>query len=422
MAFFTVINPAALARKSMKIGCLCVFASFLAIACSSQGSSTSQERTAQVVTDALVEVRPAIYQIQEQLLPRLEGKRVGVVANHTSLVAGVHLVDTLIASGVAVKKVLAPEHGFRGDVPDGAEIDHTIDARTGLPIVSIYGKTKKPTPEMLKDIDVIVFDIQDVGARFYTFISTLHYVMEAAAESDKEVVILDRPNPNIHYVDGPVLEPDFKSFVGMHEIPVVYGMSIGEVGAMINGEGWLKGGIHCRLSVIECLDYTRNSRYQLPVSPSPNLPSMKSIYWYPSICFFEGTDVSVGRGTPEPFTRIGEPTNKNGDFTFTPVSIKNASANPKHENMVCKGYDLSDLIKPENLPDTLSLFWLPKMYAEYGGSEFFRKDGYFDLLAGTDKLRKAIIAKTPINEIRESWQPDIEKFMAVRAKYLLYAE
>lgn len=345
----------------------------------------------------------------------------GIVANNTSRINGTHLLDTLLSRGTTVVKVFAPEHGFRGDAPDGAKIDNEIDSRTGVPLISLYGKNKKPTPEMVKDIDVLIFDIQDVGARFYTYLSTLHYLMEAAAENGKPVIVLDRPNPNGFYIDGPVLKPKFQSFVGLDPVPVVYGMTIGEYALMLNGEGWLKDKVKCDLTVIKCSGYTHDSRYNLPVIPSPNLPDMTAIYLYPSLCFFEGTDVSVGRGTDRPFTRIGEPGNTQGNFKFTPRSIPNASMNPKHEGQECTGYDLSQKSLLELSPDSLQIHWLLKMYAETDDrSTFFRKDGYFDLLAGTDSLRKAIVAGLTAKEIRASWQPDLEAFKLIREKYLLY--
>lgn len=410
-------------RKSIKIACLCgLFLPFIT-SCGAQPAQTSlKEKPTEVVEMTEPEILPGIYAM-EAIVTHLSGKKVALIANHTSMIGNTHLVDTLINSGVEVVKVFASEHGFRGDVPDGAHIDNTKDAETGLPILSLYGSNKKPTPEMLSDVDVIVYDIQDVGARFYTFLSTMHYAMEAAAENNIEMVVIDRPNPNGFYVDGPVLEPDFKSFIGMHPIPVVYGMTIGECAQMINGEGWLKNEEQCDLKVFECQNYTHSSLYQLPVKPSPNLPDMESIYWYPSICFLEGTDVSVGRGTPNPFTVIGEPGNKGGDFKFTPVSIENASVNPKHKGEVCIGYNLSGKLDFNALPDTLMMEWLVKMYKETDSkTDFFRKDGYFDLLAGTDKLRKELVAGKSAVEIRAGWQNDLSNFKKIRAKYLIYQD
>lgn len=411
------------ARKSRKFISLCCLLFPIIASCNAQPAQNRyQEAEMQTELTAEKPILPGIYAM-DAIVSHLSGKRVALIANHTSLVNGTHIVDTLLNSGIKVVKVFASEHGFRGDAPDGEHIDSTTDPKTGLPIVSLYGKDKKPTPEMLKNVDVILFDIQDVGCRFYTFLSTMHYAMEAAAENDLEMVVLDRPNPNGFYVDGPVLDPKFKSFVGMHTIPVVYGMTLGECAKMINGEGWLKDGVVCKLKVFENENYTRNSKYQLPVIPSPNLPSMDAIYWYPSLCFFEGTDVSVGRGTPTPFTIIGEPGNKGGDFEFTPISIKNASVNPPHKGKVCVGYNLSGNLDFDSLPDSLDLSWLVRMYAETDSkADFFRKDGYFDLLAGTDSLRKDLEAGKTAEEIRAGWQKDLENFKKIRAKYLIYAD
>lgn len=392
------------------------------ISCGAQSSGTHLPKGEEPSQKNAETILPGIYSMNE-VVSSLDGKRVALIANQTSVINHTHLVDTLLSRGINVVKVFASEHGFRGDVPDGELIDDTKDSKTGIPIVSLYGKTKKPTAEMLRDVDVIVYDIQDVGTRFYTFISTLHYAMEAAAEHGLKVVVIDRPNPNGFYVDGPVLDLKYKSFVGMHPIPAVYGMTPGEVAQMINGEKWLNDGVQCDLEVIKCQNYTRAMRYELPVQPSPNLPTMEAIYWYPSLCFFEGTTVSVGRGTLTPFTIIGEPTNTTGNFIFTPVSIKHASAHPPHENKECRGYNLSGKMDLNNPPDSLQLSWLIRMYNESTSkSTFFRKDGYFDLLAGTDALRKALIAGKTEEEIREEWQNDLDAFKKMRKKYLLYAD
>ena len=417
LAFFVNV------RKSMKFAILCGLFSFFILSCNSQPAESylpETETKSRIKDDP--EILPGIYAM-DLIVATLSGKRVALIANHTSMIGDTHLVDTLLGSGIKVVKVFASEHGFRGDAPDGETIDNTIDPKTGIPILSLYGKTKKPTPEMLEDVDVILFDIQDVGTRFYTFISTMHYAMEAAAENNLEMVVLDRPNPNGFYVDGPVLDPKFKSFVGMHPIPVVHGMTLGECAKMINGEGWLKDGVQCDLKIVECQNYTHQSLYQLPIAPSPNLPDMESIYWYPSLCFLEGTSVSVGRGTPTPFTIIGEPGNTGGNFKFTPVSIKNASVNPLHKGEECIGYNLSGKLDFANLPDSLQLSWLIRMYNETGNkSKFFRKDGYFDLLAGTDALRIALVAGKSEKEIREEWQKDLNAFKEKRAIYLIYTE
>ncbi len=366
------------------------------------------------------EFRPGIYSFTEKL-GDLKGKRIAVVANHTSLINGVHLVDTLLAAGAKVALVFAPEHGFRGDKADGAHVANEVDSRTGIPVVSLYGKSKKPTAIHLKGLDLVVFDIQDVGARFYTYISTLHYVMEACAENGVALTVLDRPNPNIHYMDGPILEPKYKSFVGMHPVPAVYGMSIGEYAMMINGEGWLEGGLKANLEVVACSGYDRNMKQFLTVNPSPNLQTMESIYLYPSLCFFEGTVVSVGRGTEAPFTIFGEPTNTKGIFSFTPTAIPGVSDNPPHKNIACRGYDLRGVIAKDGLPHQLNLSYLIRMYAETDDStKFFLKSGFFDLLAGTDQLRKDVMAGSTETEIRKRWKEGLELFAERRAQYLIY--
>lgn len=408
----------------MKFVFLCSILFIFLGSCRSQPHNPGQVSGEETLDSKAVSdpIQPGIFKV-DSLASLLGNKRVGVVANATSQIRGTHLVDTLQRLGVDLKTVFAPEHGFRGDVPDGEKIKNSIDPASGLPVVSLYGKSKKPSPAMLRDIDVLIFDIQDVGARFYTYLSTLHYLMEAAAENDKKVYVLDRPNPNGFYIDGPVLEPEFSSFVGLVPVPVVYGMTIGEYALMLNGEGWLKNGVQCDLSVVKCNAYTHSSLYELPVVPSPNLPDMKAIYLYPSLCFFEGTDISVGRGTDRPFTRIGEPGNTSGNFTFTPRSIPSASLHPKHEGELCRGYDLSRDSVLRLPPDSIQLHWLLKMYSETDDrSEFWRKDGYFDLLAGTDELRKAVVAGLSAKEIRESWQPGLKAFKKIRKKYLIYSE
>ena len=358
----------------------------------------------------------------EQYLPLLEGKRVAVCGNQTSMVGKTHLVDTLLSSGVQVVKIFCPEHGFRGNAEAGAHIASSVDPKTGVSIVSLYGKNKKPTPEQMEDVDVLLFDLQDVGCRFYTYISTLHYVMEAAAEKGCQVIVLDRPNPNGFYVDGPVLKPGFTSFVGMHPVPVVYGMTIGEYARMINGEGWLKGGVQCALTVIELENYTHDTRYKLPVAPSPNLQTPEAIFLYPSLCFFEGAAVSVGRGTPTPFQLYGYPGFTGGNCTFTPVAIKGVSENPPYKDRKCQGFDLTEYAK-ENLNSDggLQLGYLLTAYKRFADKEkFFSNASFFDKLAGTDQLRKQVIQGKSETEIRASWQEDLEQFKEVRSRYLLY--
>ncbi|MBQ3740179.1 MAG: DUF1343 domain-containing protein [Bacteroidales bacterium] len=361
----------------------------------------------------------------ESFLWLLDGKRVAVCGNQTSMVGDTHLVDTLLRRHVNVVKIFCPEHGFRGNAEAGAHIASGTDPMTGLPIVSLYGKNKKPTPEQVNDVDVIVFDLQDVGCRFYTYISTLHYIMEAAAENSVRVIVLDRPNPNGHFVDGPVLDPKFKSFVGMHPVPVVYGMTIGEYARMINGEGWLAGGIHCNLAVVQLQNYTHNTRYVLPIAPSPNLPNAESIYLYPSLCFFEGTNVSIGRGTTLPFQIYGSPSFTKGDTTFTPEPIPGVSENPPCKHQRCNGFSLiqtarAGLASGEN---QLRLEYMLNAYhLTPDKSNFFTNANFFDKLAGTDQLRKQIISGMREEEIRQSWQEDLENFKSIRNKYLLYPE
>ncbi len=348
-------------------------------------------------------------------LPGLKGKRVAMVVNHTSTVGRTHLVDTLLANGIAVKKIFAPEHGFRGEADAGEHVSNSTDKKTGLPLISLYGSNKKPTAEQLADVDVVIFDIQDVGARFYTYISTMHYAMEACAENGKKLLVLDRPNPNGHYFDGPVLKPQFKSFVGMHPIPVVHGLTVGELARMINGEGWLTGGAKCELEVVQADGYTHRTKYIVPVRPSPNLPNEASIRLYPSICFFEAAPVSVGRGTPYPFQVVGGPDRSFGSFTFTPVSTPGAK-NPPLQGQQCYGLDLRS--------DTLNSFTLRYVIDFYNKSSNKEKfyNSFFDKLAGTDALRKQIAAGLSEAEIRKTWQADLDAYRAMRKKYLLYAE
>ncbi|WP_035561834.1 exo-beta-N-acetylmuramidase NamZ domain-containing protein [Hymenobacter sp. IS2118] len=356
----------------------------------------------------------------DQYLPQLLNKRVGLVVNQTSRVGNAFLVDTLRARGVNVTAIFAPEHGFRGEEADGATIKDGRDARSGVAVRSVYGKTKKPTPEMLADVDVLVFDIQDVGARFYTFISTLHYVMEAAAELNKQVVVLDRPNPNGDLVDGPVLEPAHKSFVGLDPLPIAHGLTVGELATMLNGEKWLAGGRRCPLTVVPvAAGYTHATKYHLPVRPSPNLPTDQSVALYPSICLFEGTNVSVGRGTATPFEVIGSPKQPaSRPFAFVPRPNA-GSPTPPLNGQRCYGLSLADA--PTREASGLVLKYLLDFYQQSTDkANFFGK--YFEQLSGTRTLREQIIAGKSEAEIRASWQPDLDKFKTIRSKYLLYPE
>jgi uncharacterized protein YbbC (DUF1343 family) len=354
--------------------------------------------------------------------PLLEGKKIGIVGNQTSVIGNVHLVDSLLRSGLEVLKVYCPEHGFRGEAEAGKAITGGKDPLTGLPVISLYGKKKKPAPEDLAGIDIMVFDIQDVGARFYTYISTLHYVMEACAEQGIPVVVLDRPNPNGHYVDGPVLKPQFSSFIGMHPVALVHGMTMAEYARMINGEKWLAGGVQCELSWVQVSSYTHSTPYHLPIDPSPNLQDMDAIYLYPSVCLLEGTIASVGRGTDFPFRLIGHPGVKTGDTAFVPRSIPGKSESPKLLGQVCHGWKLH-ASHPDGspLPDSLDLTWVMRIYHETGGGKAFFTSS-FDLLAGTDELRIQILEGKAESEIRKSWQKELAAFRQTREKYLLYPE
>jgi uncharacterized protein YbbC (DUF1343 family) len=371
-----------------------------------------------VKTDADITVAAAR---TELWLPLLAGKRVGLIANQTSLVGNVHLADLMIEKGIALKKVFGPEHGFRGQAGAGEKVGDSKDPKTGLPVISLYGKNKKPSPEQLADLDVLVFDIQDVGARFYTYISTMALCMEAAADAGLPFIVLDRPNPNGHYVDGPVLDPKFSSFVGMHRVPVVHGMTVGEYAGMVNGEHWLSNGKILKLTVIPCKNYQHTDLYQLPVAPSPNLPNMAAVYLYPSLCFFEGTPVSVGRGTDKPFQLLGYPGLK-GSIQFTPRSLPESAPNPPHLDKLCGGYDLS-AFATQFLRDYGKLYflWLTDLYARYPEKESFFTP-FFDKLAGTTRLREDIQAGKDEDKIRKTWEGELRAFKQIRKKYLLYPD
>ena len=349
-------------------------------------------------------------------LPLLENKKVALVVNHTSLVGSTHLVDTLLSRGVDVVQVFAPEHGFRGAQEAGETVENSIDKATGLPIVSLYGTNKKPTAAQLQDIDAVVFDIQDVGVRFYTYISTMSYVMEACAEQGKMVVILDRPNPNGDYVDGPILQPSQRSFVGLHPIPIVHGLTVAELAYMINEEKWLANGVRCTLKLIEMENYHHQLIYHLPVKPSPNLPNYQSIRLYPSLCLFEGSQVSIGRGTQFPFQVYGHPHFSDSNFSFTPVAIPGMDQNPKHKDLVCGGVDLREIDAP-----TFTLSYVLDAYQKFENKDqFFKK--YFNLLAGNELLMGQIESGLNETEIRSSWEADLQNFKTMRKSYLLYPE
>ena len=357
--------------------------------------------------------RPELY------LPLLKNKTVAIVANQTSLLADkTHLVDFLVQNNIKIKHIFAPEHGFRGTADAGEHVKNGIDTKTGLPIISLYGDNKKPKPEQLQGVDIVLFDIQDVGVRFYTYISTLTYVMEAATENGKEIIVLDRPNPHDGYTDGPVLKEKWTSFVGLHKVPVVYGLTIGEYGKMVNGEKWMKNAAQVKYTLIPMLNYHKNKRYPISEKPSPNLPNDQSINLYPSLCFFEGTQVSVGRGTDFPFQVYGSPWLKNQEFSFTPKPTSGAK-DPFLNGKLCYGKDLRQF--PE-IKGKLDLSFVIDAYQNFDkkAQDFFLKNLWFDTLAGTDEFRKQIISGTPETEIRKSWQKDLENFEKIRSKYVLY--
>ncbi|MFD2516667.1 exo-beta-N-acetylmuramidase NamZ family protein [Salinimicrobium flavum] len=399
---------------------------FVFITVTACGNTSSQQD--QVMTPVATEGSPEEVKKElrlgaarfEEYLPLLAGKKVGLIGNQTSIIptenGNVHLVDSLLSLDVDLRKVFAPEHGFRGTADAGELIKDGKDTQTGLPVISLYGNNKKPTSSQLQDLDILVFDLQDVGLRFYTYISTLHYVMEAAAENDLPVILLDRPNPNAHYIDGPVLEPQHKSFVGMHPVPVVYGMTIGEYAQMINGEKWLENGIETDLHVIRIENYDHQLEYDLPVKPSPNLPNARAINLYPSLCFFEGTNVNAGRGTDKQFQVFGSPflPREKYDFQYTPQSNEGAKS-PKHLGKTCYGKDLSS----GPALDRINLEWLINAYRDTSEkSEFF--NNFFTNLAGTENLSRQIEKGLSEETIRESWQPGLKAFNKIRVSYLLY--
>ena len=354
----------------------------------------------------------------EKYMPLLKGKNVALVVNQSSMVYGEHLVDSLLAQKINVTKIFAPEHGFRGKADAGTHVKSGFDAQTGLPIVSLYGKHKKPTRADLKNIDVLVFDIQDVGVRFYTYLSTLHYIMEAGAENGIDVIVLDRPNPNGGRIDGEVLNMNYTSFVGMHPVPILYGMTIGEYALMINDEGWLKGGLRANLNVVKLGNYTHNSFYSLDIKPSPNLPNDLSIYLYPSLAFFEGTTFSAGRGTLQQFQLYGSPYYKKKNFSFTPISREGAKY-PKYQNKVCYGVDLS--FESMGANEGINLTYLLDAYKNYPyKKKFFLKTRFIDKLAGSNKLRQQVLAGKSEKQIKNSWQRGLETFKKMRQHYLLY--
>ena len=360
----------------------------------------------------------------DMYLPLLKGKTVAIVANHTSLINKKNIVDSLLLLGIKIKVIFSPEHGFRGQADAGESVSNSIDSITKLPVISLFGNYTKPKKEDLAGIDIVVFDIQDVGVRFYTYISTMHYVMEAAAEQNIPFVVLDRPNPNGYYVDGPVLKPQFKSFVGMHQVPIVYGMTIGEYAKMINGEGWLAAGRRCGLTIIECLGYTHSMHFDIPVKPSPNLPNALSIQLYPTLCLFEGTVMSVGRGTDYPFQVIGHPGMIAKGFTFKPRSIAGVCKTPIFLDLTCNGIDFrSQRAFPHFEDGKINLAIITYAYKNTTLKEkqlFF--NSFFNRLSGTDELKQQLLDNIPEAQIRASWQNDLIIFKKIRSKYLLYKD
>ena len=390
---------------------LFAFLMIIFVACSSMTESQKEAGKSRIILAA---------EHIDQYESQIKGKRVELLVNQTSTIGSVHLVDTLQSLGVDIQKVFAPEHGFRGDHSAGALVSNGIDEKSGLPVVSLYGRNKKPTPQMLENIDVVVFDIQDVGVRFYTYISTMHYVMEACAEQNKKLIILDRPNPNGFYVDGPVLKTEYSSFIGMHPIPIVHGLTVGELALMIEGEAWLKNKVKCNFQIVPCKNYTHDSLYQLPIKPSPNLPNMNSVYLYPYLGLFEGTNVSIGRGTDFPFQVVGRPEFK-GDYLFIPRSIPGVSDHPKHEGKECGGFVVNDVNLPRFFDQpSLNLDWFLLFYAKNtpANGPYFKN--FIFKLIGNSTFKDQVIAGLSAQEIKQTWQSDLEEYKAMRKKYLLY--
>lgn len=388
-----------------------------AFACASKDTTATEDPP--VINP--IKVIPAADQIAKYV-DLLKNKRVAAVVNQTSQINGTHLVDTLLSLGIDLKIIFAPEHGFKGNAYNGEEIKDGV-YKNEIPLRSIYGASKKPSEADISQIDVVLFDIQDVGARFYTYISTLHYVMEAAAEAGKDVIVLDRPNPNAHYIDGPIMEEKHETFVGMHPVPIVYGMTIGEYAKMINGEGWMKDGIKTQLTVVPVANYTHDTPYELPVAPSPNLPNYRSILLYPSLCFFEGTVVNEGRGTDKQFQIYGHPAMSKTEFTYTPKSMT-SSKYPRQQDKLCGGVDLSSMDTDKIFDEKgLNLSYLMDAYLELNGKieePFFNKNGWIHKLSGSEQFKEDILSGKSEEAIKTSWQPDIEAFKKVRAKYLIY--
>lgn len=387
-------------------------------------TNKSSESTPQVIAQNIITGAEQT----EKYIPYLKGKRVGVLANPTTIIGPKHLVDSLLSIGINIVKVFGPEHGFRGNASAGVKVNDEKDPTTGVKVISLYGPKRKPTKDDLADVDIMIFDIQDVGCRFYTYINVLSHIMEACAENNKELLILDRPNPNGYLVDGPILDMKYKSGIGMFPIPIAHGMTIGEFAQMINGEGWLPGKLTCRLKIIPVANYTHDMSYILPVKPSPNLNTQQSIMLYPSTCLFEGTILNHGRGTYFPFTVMGSPLLKDKfSFSYTPVGIPGMSETPLHMNQVCYGldlrnYDISELRKSRRI----NIQWMIDMYNAYPDKEKFfdrsysKEMGDINKLAGVATFKEQIIAGKSVKEIQDSWEPGLSQYKTMRKKYLLY--
>ena len=413
-----VLHTRGFEMKGMTIKYLTCFVCYFAFMIAFAGTSATGAKDSAFASD---DIKPGAWRTG-LYFPMLEGKRIAVAGNHTSRIGDTHLVDTMLAEGLELVKVFSPEHGFRGEAAAGEAVESEVDEVTGLPVISLYGTNRRPTPRQLRDVDIIVFDIQDVGTRFYTYISTMTYLMEEAAEQDIPFLILDRPNPNGHYVDGPVLEPAYTSFVGLHSVPIVHGMTVGEYAYMVYGEGWMGEDVRMDLRVVPVEDYTHESRYHLPEAPSPNLPNMHAVYLYPSLCLFEGTSLSVGRGTDKPFQIFGHPDlpAEYYPYRFTPESVP-AAPDPPAKGQSCNGLYPGDTPLPKlEKKDRLNLSWLITSYRHYQGETFF--NDFFDKLAGNAALRNQIQNGWSADEIRESWQEELKQFKAIRSQYLLYPD
>jgi len=402
-----------------------LFSVFVLFSCSSKGTNnTNEDKHTSEIEAQDTTIYPGIYDT-ESYINLIKDKRIGIIANQTSIIGNTHLVDTLIKLEQNIIKVFCPEHGFRGTEDAGASIDNSIDSKTGLPIISLYGNNKKPYDEQVNDLDIIIFDLQDVGVRFYTYISTLHYVMESCAENNIPLIVLDRPNPNANIIDGAILDTaNYRSFIGMHPVPIAYGMTIGEYSRMINGEKWLNNGVQCDLTVIKCTNYMHNKKYSLPVRPSPNLPNDRSIELYPTLCLFESTNLSIGRGTNTQFQIIGHPalsTIPEASFTFTPQPNEGAS-NPKLKGELCYGFDLTqDCSIFDWETDKINISLIIEIYNMFPNKdEFFKSSNSIELLSGYKDFRTQIINQVREEDIRNGWEDGLNEFKEIRKRYLLY--